>query len=170
MKISRIQQLNEYLLRNTRTIYRLRKIRETRKDGKRLCAYVVSLVKSPPLTLEAQVHSFYENCKALLSNGEILVTENRFFKIVADSFEVIYCLEAWRKRADKIAYIENEQVKVELLNRMSCEQAANLLKKLTSVDPLELVDSLSSLQKYTNPADRYAALAKFIQLLSKITP
>jgi hypothetical protein len=168
MEISRIQQKNEYLLRNTKTIYRLRKIQDTRKDGKRLCAYVVSLVKSPPLTLEAQVQSFYENCKNMLLEDEILITENRCFKIVAESFEVTYCLEAWRKRADKIAYIENEQVKIEMLHRMGCEQAASLLKKLIRFDPLEVVDSLSCLQKYTNPADRYAALAKFIHLISRM--
>ena len=168
MRNSRIQQMNEYLLRNTKTIYRLRKIRNTCKDGKRLCAYVVSLAKSPSLTLEEQVQLFYENCKNLLSLDEVLVTENRYFKIITDSVEVIYCVEAWRKGADKIAYIDNGQVKVEFLKRMSCEQAANVFKKLTSVDPLEVVDSLGSLEKYTNPADRYAALAKFIHFLSTL--
>ena len=168
MKNSRIQQINEYLLNNTKTIYQLRKIQNTCKDGKRLCAYVVSLAKTPPLTLAAQVQSFYENCKNILSPDEILITENRYFKIITDSFEVIYCVEAWRKRADKIAYIENGQVKVELLHRMSCEEAASLLRKLTSVDQLKLVDSLSSLEKYTNPADRYVALAKFVHFLSAL--
>ena len=133
-----------------------------------MCAYVVSLAKTPALTLEAQVQLFYENCKNILSSDEVLITENRYFKIVTDSFEVIYCVEAWRKKADKIAYIENGQVKVELLNRMSCEQAANMFKKLHSVDPLEIVDSLGFLEKYTNPADRYAALAKFIHFLSTL--
>lgn len=66
MEISRIQQINEYLLRNTKTIYLLRKIRDTHTEGKHLCAYVISLAKAYPLSLEAQVGQFYDNCKNLL--------------------------------------------------------------------------------------------------------
>jgi len=157
---NRLQQINEYLLRNTKTIYRLRKIQETKRDKKEVCAYAVSLAKSEPLSLVEQVQQFYDNCKNVLSAGEKLITENRCFKIVADIFEVSYCLEAWRKTADKVAYIENEQVKIEPLHRMSCEQAASVFKK-NGVDPLTIIESRDTLKRYTNPADKYAALAKF---------
>lgn len=165
MDKKRMQQINEYLLRNTETIYRLRKIQETKRDEKEICAYAVSLAKSEPLSLEEQVQQFYDNCKNVLVPGEMLTTEDRCFRIIADSFEVAYCLEAWRKTADKVAYIEDEQVKIESLHRMSCEQAASVFKK-KEVDPLKIIESLETLKHYTNPADKYAALAKFPLLLS----
>lgn len=162
---NRVQQINDYLFRNTKIVYRLRKIQETIKDKKEICAYVISLAKSEPLSLEEQVQQFYHNCKNVLRLDEVLITEDRQFRIIADTYEVSYCLEAWRKTADKIAYIENEQVKVELLHRMSCEQAASVFKK-KEVDPLKIIESLETLKHYTNPADKYAALAKFPLLLS----
>ncbi|MBQ9930393.1 MAG: hypothetical protein IJO72_06435 [Oscillospiraceae bacterium] len=156
----RIRQINEYLFCNTKTIYRLRKIQEIKRGGKEICAYAVSLAKSEPLSLEEQVQQFYDNCKNVLVPGEILTTEDRCFRIIADSFEVAYCLEAWRKTADKVAYIECEQIKIELLHRMSCEQAASVFKE-KEIDPLKIIESLETLNHYTNPADKYAALAKF---------
>lgn len=159
MDSNRIQKINEYLLQNTKTIYRLRKIQDTVRNEKEICAYAVSLVKSEPLSLEEQVWQFYDNCKNVLSAGEELITENRYIKIAANTFAVIYCLEAWRKTADKAAYIENGQVKIELLHRMSCEQAASVFKK-KGIDPLTTVDSAEALKSYTNPADQYVALAK----------
>ena len=163
----RTQQINEYLLQNTKTIYRLRKIQETKKDEKEICAYAVSLAKSEPLSLEEQVQQFYDNCKNVLVPGEILTTEDRCFRIIADSFEVTYCIEAWRKHADTTAYIENGEVITELIHRMSCEQAAYIFNK-HRVEPLELLNALETLQKYDNPAERYAALAKMPILLKEI--
>ena len=50
---------------------------------------------------------------------------------------------------------------------MSCEQAAYIYKK-HRVEPLELLNTLETLQKYNNPAERYAALAKMPILLRAI--
>lgn len=160
MEKSRIQQINEYLLRNTKTIYRIRKIQATENGEKRICAYVVSLAKCPPFSLEDQVLQFYENCKNVLRENEELRTQGRCFIIAAETFEVSYCLEAYRKTADRGAYMENGQVKIELLRRMSCERAAAIFNK-HKVDPLAILNTGAVLQQYSNPADKYAALAKY---------
>ena len=69
--------------------------------------------------------------------------------------------------ADTTAYIENGEVVTEHIHRMSCEQAAYIFKK-HSVDPFELLNTLETLQKYNNPADKYCALAKMPILLRAI--
>ncbi len=54
-----------------------------------------------------------------------------------------------------------------MLHRMSCEQAAYVFKK-HKVEPLGMLNTLEALQKYRNPADKYAALAKMPLLLEGI--
>ena len=156
---SRIQQINEGILKSVETVYRLRKIQYKIVDNKPCVAYVVSLAKNHTHSLKEQTLSFYEYLKGTLLSNEVLTTEDKCFKIIADGFEVTYCIEAWRKHADTTAYIENGEVVTELIHRMSCEQAAYIFNK-HRVEPFELLNTLETLQKYDNPADKYCALAK----------
>ncbi len=164
---SRVQQINEGILKSIDTVYRLRKIKYKLIDNKPCYAYVISLAKNYTYSLKEQTISFYEYLKSILSSDEVLTTEDKCFKIIADGFEVTYCIEAWRKHADTTAYIENGEVVTELIHRMSCEQAAYIFKK-HRVEPFELLNNLETLQKYDNPAERYAALAKMPILLRAI--
>ena len=156
---SRIQQINEGILKSVETVYRLRKIQYKIVDNKPCVAYVVSLAKNHTHSLKEQTLSFYEYLNGTLLSNEVLTTEDKCFKIIADGFEVTYCIEAWRKHADTTAYIENGEVVTELIHRMSCEQAAYIFNK-HRVEPFELLNTLETLQKYDNPADKYCALAK----------
>ena len=165
---SRVQQINESILQSIDTIYRLRKIQYRLVDNKACYAYVVSLAKSQAHSLKEQTLSFYEHLKTILSSDETLTTEDKCFKIASANFDVTYCIEAWRKHADTTAYIENGEVVTELIHRMSCEQAAYIFKK-HRVDPFELLNTLETLQKYNNLAEKYTALAKMPILLKKIT-
>lgn len=164
---SRVQQINESILQSIDTIYRLRKIQYRLVDNKACYAYVVSLAKSQTHSLKEQTLSFYEHLKTILSSDETLTTEDKCFKITATGFEVSYCIEAWRKHADTMAYIENGEAVTELMHRMSCEQAAYIFKKY-SIEPFASLNTLETLQKYNNPAERYAALAKKPILLKVI--
>ena len=164
---SRVQQINESILQSIDTVYRLRKIQYTLIDNRPCYAYVVSLAKNDTHALKEQTLSFYKCLKSILSSDETLTTENKCFKITATGFEVSYCIEAWRKHADTTAYIENGEVVTELIHRMSCEQAAYIFKK-HRVEPFKLLNTLETLQKYSNPAERYAALAKMPILLKEL--
>lgn len=164
---SRVQQINESIMQNIDTLYRLRKIQYTLVDNRPCYAYVVSLAKNHTHSLKEQTLSFYEHLKSILSSNEVLTTENKCFKIMAAGFEVTYYIEAWRKHANTTAYIENGEVITELIHRMSCEQAAYIFKK-HRVEPFELLNTLETMQKYNNPAERYAALAKMPILLRTI--
>ena len=164
---SRVQQINENLLHNIKTIYRLRKVQYDIVDNKFIWAYVISLGKKPLLSLEEQVLSIYNHLKSILLSNETLVTESKCLKIVSNLYEVEYYIEAWKKSADKIAYICDGEVVIELLHRMSCEQAAYIYKK-HGVEPFELLNTLETLQTYNNPPERYAALAEMPILLKEI--
>lgn len=159
MSKSRIQQINEHLLQNVQTIYRLRKIQIDIVDGKQHVAFVLSFTKTGNLTLEEAATVFYRQLLNILNEEETLSTENKSFRICSRDFCLTYCLEAWRKTADKRVYIDNGEVVIEPLGRMSCEQAAAVFKK-HNVDPLPLISTLETLQRHDNPADKYVALAK----------
>ena len=164
---SRVQQINESILQSIDTVYRLRKIQHSLVDNKPCYAYVISLAQNHTHSLKEQTLSFYEYLKSIISFDEVLTTENKCFKIIAEGFEVTYCIEAWRKRANTTAYIENSEVVTEFIHRMSCEQAAYIFKK-HRVEPFKLLNTLETLQKYDNPADKYCALAKMPILLHAI--
>lgn len=156
---NRVQNINAFLMRHLKTLYRLRKVGVPVSNGKQVYAYVISLKKDPDRTLEEQIRLFYDICQGLLVDGENLTTDKVGFRISSDKFEACYRIEIWQKRADKTAYIEDGQVKVALLHRMSCEQAALVFRK-NRIDPLEFVNRIPALEEYDNPADKYAALAK----------
>ena len=159
MKKSRIQQINDSLLQNIDTIYCLRNIQYSTVNNKICRAYIVTFAKNHINSLEEMTLSLYDFFKSFVSSNEILTTDNKCFKITSHDFEITYYIEAWRKRADKTAYIKDGKVVTELIYRMGCEQAAYILKKYR-VKPLKLLNSLEVLQKYTNPAEKYVALAK----------
>lgn len=167
--LSRVYEINNFLLHNVKTIFRLRKIGLSHSQDKHIYAYAVTLLKDHVHTLEEMAEVFYNSCKSVLDCSEILTTEGKTFKIVSDEFEIFYYLEAWRKSADKIAYIENGIVKTELLHRMSCEQAAYVFKKY-NVDLFEILNKSEILQRYDSYADKYVALAKCPYLLSAAPP
>ncbi len=156
--LRRVYEMNNFLLKNIKTIFRLRKIGLSFFENKIVYAYSVSLTKEYS-TLEEIVEIFYNKCKGMLNESETLLTEGTFFRIVSYDYEVFYYLEAWRKSADRIGYIKDGIVKTELLHRMSCEQAAYVFKK-HNIDPFEFINKLECLKKYDNHADKYVALAK----------
>lgn len=164
---NRVQQINESIMQSIDTVYKLRKIQYTLVDNKPCYAYVISFAKNYTHSLKEQTLSFYEHLKTILFPDELLTTEDKCFKITAECFEITYCIEAWRKHADTTAYIENGEVVTELIHRMSCEQAAYIFKK-HRIEPFVLLNTLETLQKYNNPAERYAALAKMPILLEEI--
>lgn len=164
---NRVQQINESIMQSIDTIYRLRKVQDNLIDNKPCYAYVISLAKNHAHSLKEQTLSFYEHLKTILFPDELLTTEDKCFKINASGFDVTYCIEAWQKHADTTAYIENGEVVIELIHRMSCEQAAYIFKK-HSIDPFDLLNTLDTLQKYNNPAEKYTALAKMPMLLRAI--
>ncbi len=111
--VSRVYTINNILLQKLKNIYKWRKICVGVFENKFEYAYVISLTKNHKNSIEEMVEDFYELCKSLLLDNETLITINKRFKIVSDEFEVTYYIEAWRKTADKLAYVENGKGKME---------------------------------------------------------
>ncbi len=156
---SRIQQINETLMGNVKQIYKLRKIWQDIEGGKPRCAYVASLARCFGHTAEDQARLFYEQLQATLTGKECLLTENKCFTVVSNEFEAVYCVELWRKNADKIAYVQDGKIVIEQIYRMSCEQASAVFRK-HKLQPLKLLSTMEEVKEYQNPADKYTALAK----------
>jgi hypothetical protein len=83
-------------------------------------------------------------------------------------------VEFWFKNADRCAYIEDGEVKTELLRRVGCERASIILmgdkcnKSQIKKALLNIADTSTILQVYTNPVDRYCSLIKHPELLKDI--
>ncbi len=163
----RAGEINRYILHDIKFVYRLRKVGYVTVNNKPCRSYVISLMKSPSLSLDEQVLAVYDLLRSILLPDESLVTENKCMKIFSDSYEAEYCIEVWRKNADRIAYVRDGKVETELLHRMGCESAALKLgsRGIRGTLPFKLINRTEDLQKYKNPADRYAALAKMSAFL-----
>lgn len=159
--LNRVHEMNNFLLKNVKTVFRLRKIGVSLFERKTVYAYTVSLQKDYKNTLEEMIETFYKACKKMVNGNEMLKTSGKSFKVISDDYEVFYYVEAWKKSADKIGYIEGGAVKTEFIHRMSCEQAAYIFKK-HNVDPLEF------LQGHDNHADKYVEFAKLLQSESEL--
>ena len=157
--LGRVHEWNQFLLQNAGPIFRLRKIGHSQAGTRPAYAYAVSLAKDHRRTPEERVLRFAAACGEMLNETEWLITEDKSFRVVSEDFEVFYYVEAWRKCADRIAYLENGNPKVELLHRMSCEQAAHIFKTY-NLEPFELINGSDMFQKSDNHADQYAAFAK----------
>lgn len=155
----RVYEMNNFLLQNFENIYRLRKIGVSCLQGKMRYVYAISLAKDYTNTLEDMTLLFYKLCNEMITENESLVTEEKAFRITSEDFQVFYYIEAWRKTADRIAYMENGEVKTELLHRMSCEQAAFIFNK-HNIKPFEIINKSEVLKKYNSHADKFVALAK----------
>jgi len=125
----RINTINRNIQTSVKPLFRMRKLGYY--DGKRYkyADYVITLKKEKGVPLEKRVEDFYEFLKLLLINGEELVTENRCFTIKGEFYEISYVIEAYKKYADRIGYISDGIPHSELICRMSCERAAEWVKK-----------------------------------------
>ncbi len=154
------KSINDRLLQQPSAFYRLRKLPS--KQGEK--AYVLTLLKRAEMTVEEQidiVYQFFLNC---LKRGETLKTDSKCFRIVGKDYQLVYCIEFYKKSAQKRGFVENGAVKTELLNRMGCEIAFRWLRQnhLSIEDAFVLakMQEESFCARYPNPADRFIAIIK----------
>ncbi len=155
----RANEINQIILNHQKCFYRLRRLPT---ESGSVFPYVITLKKLRDRTLEEQIEEYYTMFTSALIGDEVLLTDNRCFSIKGDGYSVIYCIEAYRRSADKIGYVENGKVSTSLIRRMSCERAFQFLRK-HRVDKYDsfIVNHMNSEQykiKYPNPADRFIAI------------
>lgn len=157
LMIRRGKNINQLII-NTMHPYKLFKIGEDLLHGE--IAYVVSIYKQKRKTIEEQTIEFDEVLRSVLKDGEELVHRNRSFIINGRGYRVTYCLEAYKKRCDRIAFIDEEKeiAKTELIRRMGCVEARKWISDLRTIEAEDIFErmSISPMKRnYRNPADRF---------------
>ncbi len=154
------KSINDRLLQQPSPFYRLCKLPS--KQGEK--AYVLTLLKRTEMTVEEQidlVYQFFLNC---LKAGETLKTDAKCFRIVGKDYQLVYCVEFYKKSAQKRGFVENGAVKTELLNRMGCEIAFRWLRQNhLSIEDAFVTEKLNDkafCSIFPNPADRFIAIIK----------
>ncbi len=158
---SRIGFINNAILQKMKSIYALRKVGFDVVNDKKIYAYTVSLKRGDIYSL---IEKFCDTCENLINDNERFTTHKKYFKIFSDELEIYYYIEIWGKSADRMVYIEDGQLKIEFLHRMSCEQASRVLSK----HDIKLINTSEVLRKYDTYADKYVALAKLPLFLSTL--
>lgn len=126
---ARTALLNEQIFQNLRKIYHLRKLQCYRGEDRTLSAYAITLRKIPEVPATERAEEFHALLNRFLLPGERLELRDRQFRILGDGYEIVYILEAYKKNADQVLYIENGKGASAILRRMSVEFATRLLMK-----------------------------------------
>ena len=165
----RTQQLNYLILKTQKPIWRLRKLDITNGKYIKSSTYVLTLAKDVN-SFEDRIRCFYDLLKSSLSEGEELVTESKCFIVHSNEYEITYCVEGYKKNADKIGYIENGQAVASLIRRMPCEIAIKQCGSLTQQEVCDINDRMRFIDwinKYPNPAERFVASVNLAKQLRK---
>lgn len=117
--------------------------------------------------LEKRVYDFNEFFKLGLMKNQSLKYEHEAFCIVAETYEIHYYIEAYRKQPDKKCFMENDKSQVLPLKRTGAARAFYDLKKTDGVG----AEDLEWVFRMMNDADLAAetpnAAARFAQLYAE---
>ena len=152
------KSINEQLLQSPFYIYRVRRLPS--REGEK--AYVITLLKRTEISVETRIENIYQFFRNALKPGERLETDYRSFRIVGKNYQLVYCIELYKRNANKLGYIEQDEVKTQYLMRMGCDLAFRWLNqhKLSIDDSFvqnKITDDAFCL-RYPNPADRFIAI------------
>lgn len=165
----RAQLLNGLIVRTQRPVYHLRRLELTSDDFNSSCSYVVTLSKDGS-SLEERTARFYELLKSNLSNEERLETADRCFTVRGDGYAITYCVEGYKKSADRLGCIEDGSACAVLMKRMPCEIALKQCDRLTARERDDVYARMRFIDwviKYPNPAERFAASVDLAKQLRK---
>lgn len=155
----RARQLNDAIFQTHQDIYTVRSL----DIADRLPEYsryrAITLKKSYDKTVEERVQILYKTLKNNLLYNEELLTDNGCFIIRGKDYQIVYCIETYKKNADRIWYIENGKVCSSLIRRMGIEVAFKWLKYNPKCRKVigERMYLEAMIKTYPNPADRFVA-------------
>ncbi len=154
----RARKLNEAIYQTHEGIYTVRSLDIAEKLPENSRYYVITLKRSYCKSPEDRVFAIYETLKNNLFQEELL-TDNRCFTIKGKDYQIVYCIETYKKNADRIWFIEDEKICTFFIRRMSTEVAFKWLKAnpkyRKSIGKRIYIKAM--MQTYPNPADRFVA-------------
>ncbi len=130
---------------------------------------MLTLRKIVFVTLEERARDFYLLLRSCLEPEENLKCKDHCFRICGNNYIITYCLEGYKKRADRMGTPED----IKLIRRMSCETAFYELFNLDNFDFSEMqkiMNSEKAREEYPNPADRFVASVNIIKQETKNKP
>lgn len=155
----RAKLMNDAIFQTHLEIFTIRSLDVATRKPENTRYRVISLKKDYRKTPEERTRILYETLKNNLIDGEILLTDNRCFTIKGKDYEIIYCIESYKKNADKIWYIENGVPCSVFIRRMGCELAFKWLKDNKEYRNIvvERMYLEAMIKAHPNPADRFIA-------------
>lgn len=154
----RANEINQKLFSVQKDIYRLRRLPSKEANAP---SYIITIKKQAEVSLQKQIEQYNYFFNDVLLHHETLSTVNKCFAIRSDEYEITYCIEAFRKNAERIGHFETEGVQTTLIKRMGCEKAFRWMKRngITKHDEhiVNLMSSADLKKCYPNPADRFVA-------------
>lgn len=122
--------------------------------------YVVTLRKKNRVTTKDRLFALYDFLKETLLPSEVLTLENDSFAISGNTYLMTFSVE-WYKNAEEGLSTFEDKIGVKKLHRIGVERSVCCLRRLLS-EPSDLYESMQFfdwIERYPNPADRFAAIA-----------
>ena len=131
-------------------------------SGEYLRRYVVTLRKDGQKPFYLRCEEFHDCLVSSLESGEELVCEKGYFRIVSRRYEIVLCLEGYKKQSDIIGWYENGRPRAEKAGRMGCEQGFRWVRDNLNLPErvFQRMNFREMIEKYPNPADRFVAAVK----------
>ena len=170
----RIMEVNEQIKQKTEGIWQLRRIYKENIGNCPEAAYVLTLQKYKDLDLLDRIKAFNQLLLSLLVKGEKLVCKDECFTIQGTCYSISYVVEAYKKNANRICYMLNGYVHVDILHRICCEKAFKWIRNNPGKRHHETYNRIierlfftEMVYKYPNPADRFCASLNISKALMK---
>lgn len=157
----RSSALRQTIMADMKPVRSIRMIWDKRYLGKENRFYVVTINKDANKSFEERTRSFYQALQSVLAEGETLICEDGYFTIDSEEYKIGFCLEGYKKHADRIGYYHDGIPCSRLLHRMGIEEA--FLRMGDDEDTkriFERMDFLVMILRFRNPADRFVASVK----------
>lgn len=169
---SRAQKLNQGIRDTQKPLKRIRLLEEEFSGRFKSVSYVVTISKDFSASFLDRTDRFYNFLKSAVEERETITCEDRCFKISNEEYTITYCLEGYKKSANKIGFVTDGIPQEELINRMGCETAFKhyeLFDELEREDTLVRMGLVEMQEDYPNPADRFVRSVNITKELRKET-
>ena len=141
-----------------RAVYRLSRCVNAEIDES---AYVIVLKKAgcPFEELVTKVVALIREC---LEGGEDMIFANQSIAVKGTDYVIRYYIEGYKKQCDRMGFVDDGAVRVELIRRMGVSLLLRLKWMPSRLEIESYMDNADWKRQYVNEADRYVAIARHL--------
>lgn len=155
---TREKEIRDSIFLADKKIWDYKKISYYEDERDKRSAYVVTLRKVQGVSFEERIQQFYNTLKESLEDGEEIICENGCFTVTGKWYAITYCLEAYKKHANMLGYVEDGRVCMRPLDRMCCCDALKWMEGCSDWEKNDIsmrMNFREMVAAYPNPADRF---------------